>query len=197
MVGSGQILNIALFSMRLTTISRLRRILKNQKSSPTCLSKPVKFLILIKFNFIVSNCSLLLDIYPPFSVEVQNKRKMQLQSIGTSFGGGFKAKLKALTSFSKWKSGKSKGKEHADDEMAQKLWDDSMSILATSMDELVIHEKPECAFTYEAQGEEAAVDNEGPRSSGFGIFRSTSKSKKNRPGQSPLAGSMFASPNIV
>jgi hypothetical protein len=151
---------------------------------------------MIKFNFIVSNCSLLLDIYPPFSSEVQNKRKMQLQSIGTSFGEGLKAKIKAFTSFPKWKSGKSKGKEHADDEMAQKLWDDSMSILATSMDELMIPEKPECAFTYEAQSEEVDVNNEQPRSSGLSLFRSTSKSKKNKPGQSPLAGSMFASPNF-
>ena len=146
---------------------------------------------------VVSNCSLLLDIYPPFSTEVQNKRKMHLQSIGTSFGEGFKAKLKAFTSFSKWKSGKSKGKEHADDEMAQKLWDDSISILATSMDELSIPERPECEFEYEIQCNETTADDEEPRNSSGGVLRRASKSKKSRPGQSPLAGSMFASPNFV
>lgn len=120
---------------------------------------------------------------------------MHLQSIGTSFGEGFKAKLKAFTSFSKWKSGKSKGKEHADDEMAQKLWEDSMSILATSMDELTIPERPEAELEVHP-GEEATGDEE-PRASAGGVFRSASKSKKNRPGQSPLAGAMFASPNFV
>lgn len=67
------------------------------------------------------------------------QRRSQLESLGHAYGDSVKFKIKSLASF-KWKSGKSKLKADAD-ELAQQIWEDSMSVLATSMDDLAVEEE--------------------------------------------------------
>lgn len=84
------------------------------------------------------NCGTLLNIYPPFKSELIKQQQLHLQNIAKSFKDSFKSKIKSLTGFGKWKIGRSKGE---DDELAQRLWNESMSMLAEETRELALDDQ--------------------------------------------------------
>jgi hypothetical protein len=127
------------------------------------------------------NCGTLLEIYPPFSRQVERQRKQQLESLAMTYGDSLKYKLKSLTSFTgKWRSGKSKtGRGDADD-FAQKLWDDSMSYLAGTVDNLSLNDNEYSIHANHNTHEEEPLET--PRS----VFGSPLGRKKSENKSSPL-----------
>lgn len=128
------------------------------------------------------NCGRLLEIYPPFSKQVERQRRQQLESLAMSYGDSLKYKLKSLTSFTgKWRSGKSKTARGDADDFAQKLWDDSMSYLAGTVDNMSINDDEYSIHSSHAAREEEPAET--PRS----VFGSPLGKKKAENKPSPLA----------
>lgn len=99
-----------------------------------------------------------------------------------TYGDSLKYKLKSLTSFAgKWRSGKSKTARGDADDFAQKLWDDSMSYLAGTVDNMSIHDEEYSIHSSHATQQEEPVET--PRS----VFGSPLGRKKSENRPSPLA----------
>lgn len=85
--------------------------------------------------FLVTSCGRLLAMYPPFDPAITKQRSSQLTAIASSYGDSLKYRFKS--SFSRFKSSATqKSKKTLDaDSIAQRIWDDSISVLALSIDD--------------------------------------------------------------
>lgn len=84
------------------------------------------------------NCGRLLEIYPPFPLSIQKQRSQQLEVLGAAYSDKLQFKLKSLAG----KFGiKSSSKKADADEMAQRLWDDSISYLAATIEDMAIEDE--------------------------------------------------------
>ncbi len=85
------------------------------------------------------NCARLLEIYPPFSLNLTSLRHQQLLSLADTYGYCIKSKFNAFKSFAtRWSNNR---EQKCTDEVAQKLWDDNMSCLAESVNDLDISDE--------------------------------------------------------
>jgi hypothetical protein len=98
------------------------------------------------FHRALAACARLLDVYPPFGLDVLQQRQQQLRILEATYSDSLKFRLKdsLSTLAGKFRSKSSKKKESSDpDAMAQRLWDDSMSCLAASIDDLSLRDQEE------------------------------------------------------
>lgn len=132
------------------------------------------------FHRALSACARLLDVYPPFGQDVLRQRQQQLQALEARYSDSLKFRLKDSFSALAGKL-RSKKRESDPDAMAQRLWDDSMSSLAASIDDLSLS-KDELPLH--------SQEDDIPRSvNPFSAPLSRSKDKKK-----PTKGSVTASP---